>query len=410
MAVIGGGPAGMMAAGRAAECGAKVILIERNPKLGRKLLMAGGGRCNLTNAKSEREFISALGENGKFLWSSYHVFGASEVREFFASRGLETKIENNDRVFPVTNRGDDVLSVLQEYLRVGQVKIMAGCKIVDLKKKGNQISKIITEDGEIEAGAYVLATGGLSYVVTGSTGDGLKWAKKLGHTVVAPRPALVPIITQEKIVQELQGLSFADVGMAFWQSSKKILQSRGEMLFTHEGVSGPMILNASSQVGASLAGGAVEMRLDFFPDEAVNVLDEKVANLFLQNQNRSVKNCLSILAPEKLVCVILKIIEIKEDRKANSITRDERQKIAMAMKNFGLHVASLGNLDTAMVTAGGVALSEVDQKTMKSKIIDNLYFAGEVLDLDGPTGGFNLQICWSTGYVAGEAAIPYLRH
>lgn len=417
VAVMGGGPAGMMAAGRAAECGARVILVEKNPKLGRKLLLAGGGRCNVTNFKPEREFINCLGKNGKFLFSAFHNFDSKEVMEFFSSRGLKMKVENNDRVFPVTDNGTDVLDVLLNYLHDQGVEIKTNCQVTDIIADDNKIERVATSCGDIKASAYIIATGGLSYAATGSTGDGFSWAKKLGHTVVPTRPALVSMICREKIVKELQGLSFDDVTASFSQAGlpaealaqagKKIFKARGEMIFTHEGVSGPMILNASRQVGALMENGEVEMHVDFFPDDNNDLFDKKIEKLLSENPNRSVKNCLNLIAPQKLAGLLMKLVDMDDARKANSVSREERQKISAMLKKFVLHISALGGWSGAMVTAGGIALSEVDQKTMKSKIIDNLYLAGEVLDLDGPTGGFNLQICWSTGYVAGENAATH---
>jgi predicted Rossmann fold flavoprotein len=404
LAVIGGGPAGMMAAGRAGELGARVILLEKNNKLGVKLLATGGGRCNLTNKiVNQKDLISQYGEYGKFLYKTLNKFGVDEVIDFFTKRGVPLKIEAGNRVFPISNQAVDILTALADYLRESKVTILTNSTVRQIVRLGKAIEKIVLADGsEILAEKYIIATGGKSYPQTGSSGDGYQWVEKIGHTVIDPRPALAPIVAQEAFCKELQGISLSNVLATVYKQGRKIASQNGEIMFTGDGLSGPAVINLSKVIGQMLPEKTV-LQLDFFPQYNQFQLDEKIRLLFGEASNKLLKNCFDGLLPPRLASVIVKKAIIDPDKKLNSVTREERKKLARLLKEFTVEVRALAGFDKAMVTAGGVSLSEIDSKTMKSKIIDNLFFAGEILDLDGPTGGYNLQICWSTGYVAGES-------
>jgi len=402
VAVIGGGPAGMMAAITAAKNGSRVVLIEKTNHLGKKLLLTGKGRCNLTNAAENiKTFIEAFGKNGKFLFSSLNNFSNLEVIKFFNSLGLETKVERGNRVFPVSDNSLSVLAVLTGQLEKHHVTILKNTGVKSLMVKRNQIEKIDTTAGEIEAKKYIIATGGLSYPQTGCTGDGFKWAKELGHTVITPQPALVPVLIQEDFMPELEGLSLKNVLISVYKNNKKQTERQGEALFTRQGLSGPIILDMSKHIG-SLLDEKIELRIDFKPALDYPTLDQRIQKDFAENKNKVFKNSLDKLLPQKLIPVIIKLSGIDENKKATEIKKEERKKLVALLKDFKLTVRGLENFNRAIITTGGVELTEIDPKTLKSKIIENLYFAGEVLNLDGPTGGYNLQMCWSTGYTAGK--------
>jgi len=402
VAIIGGGPAGMMAAGIAASQGSSVVLIEKNRRLGAKLLITGKGRCNITNVEdNQKEFIKKFGKNGPFLFSSFNQFSNQDAVDFFESKGVETKVERGGRVFPVSDKAADVLNVFKNYLKENKVRIKAGVGVKEIKVKNNSIEKIVMWGGEVEAEKYVLCTGGKSYPETGSTGDFYAWLKKVGHTVVEPSPVLVPVLIKEKIVTELQGLSLKNVEISVFQNNKKKDSRFGEAVFTHEGLSGPVILNMSKNIGEVLKEGEVELRIDFKPALEFSVLDERLQKDFSENTKKMFKNSLDKLLPQKAIPVFIKLSGINPDKKVCEITKEERNNLLHLFKEFKLNVKELSGFEKAIVTLGGVSLKEVDPKTMNSKIIDNLYFAGEILDLDGPTGGYNLQVCWSTGYAAG---------
>ena len=392
----------MMAAITAAKNGSRVVLIEKTNHLGKKLLLTGKGRCNLTNAAENiKTFIEAFGKNGKFLFSSLNNFSNLEVIKFFNSLGLETKVERGNRVFPVSDNSLSVLAVLTGQLEKHHVTILKNTGVKSLMVKRNQIEKIDTTAGEIEAKKYIIATGGLSYPQTGCTGDGFKWAKELGHTVITPQPALVPVLIQEDFMPELEGLSLKNVLISVYKNNKKQTERQGEALFTRQGLSGPIILDMSKHIG-SLLDEKIELRIDFKPALDYPTLDQRIQKDFAENKNKVFKNSLDKLLPQKLIPVIIKLSGIDENKKATEIKKEERKKLVALLKDFKLTVRGLENFNRAIITTGGVELTEIDPKTLKSKIIENLYFAGEVLNLDGPTGGYNLQMCWSTGYTAGK--------
>ena len=402
--VIGGGPTGMMAAGRAAELGAQVLLLEKNKNLGIKLLSTGHSRCNLSNAVPIRELINSFGENGKFLFSAFSKFGPEEVIDFFNERGLETKIEKNNRVFPKSDKSADVLKTLAAYLKENKVKIIFEANVKKITEKNQIISKVSLVDGrEFSAKNYLIATGGLSYPTTGSTGDAYKWLKSLGHKIIKTYPALAPMIVREKFVKELEGLSLLDAEFTLKKDDKILNKKRGEAIFTADGLSGPVIFALSANAAKNLP--EVELIIDLMPEKKLSELDQYWQEKFNFQQNKQIKNVLGEIFPSRLAEKILEIAGIDLTAKINQINKFERKKICAVIKNLNFKIIKVAGYDKAMLTTGGLDLKEVDQKTMSSKLIKNLLVAGEVLDLDGPTGGFNLQACWSTGRLAGESAL-----
>ena len=404
VAVIGAGPAGMMAAGIAAQNGARVILIEKNDKPGKKLLITGKGRCNITQAENDiSSFCEAFGKKGKFLYTALQAFGVKDTIDFFNKRGLATKVERGGRVFPVSDRASDVRTALLNFLKQNKVKIVNNFSVTKLIKKGKRVIKIAAGRGEISAEKYILCTGGLTYPSTGSSGAGYKWAKELGHTIIKPTRALVPVTIKESWVTRLQGLSLRNVRISVYQQSRKQDERFGEALFTHEGMSGPIILDMSKNIGELLKNGPVELRIDLKPALDYPKLDARIQRDFKEKSNKIFKNSLDDLLPKLLIPVMIDLSGIDPEKKCNNITKEERNKLLHLFKELALQVVSILGFDKAVVTSGGVDLKEVDPRTMRSKLIDNLYFAGEILDLDAPTGGYNLQMCWSTGYLAGKS-------
>jgi predicted Rossmann fold flavoprotein len=412
VAVIGGGPAGMMAAGRAAEMGARVVLLEKNKSLGKKLLITGKGRCNLTQAEfNNKEMVRKFGKNGKFLFSSLAMFGPEETIKFFENRNVPVKIERGGRVFPVSNKSQDVLQAMQKYLEKNKVEIIFGSEIEGFESDGKNIKSIRLKQAgasgaseQILADKFVLCTGGKSYPTTGSTGDGYQWAKDLGHTIVPLAPALVPIKIKETYIQDAQGLSLKNVEIKLLQNNKKQESRFGEMLFTHFGLSGPIVLDISKRVGELMAKGKISILIDLKPALSRDKLDARLQRDFKENGKKDFINYLPELLPQKLISAIVGLSGIDPRKKINSVTKDERKKIVELIKNLCLTVEGTTGYNQAIITSGGVSTKEVNSKTMQSRIISNLFLAGEILDLDGPTGGYNLQMCWSTGYAAGTHA------
>lgn len=404
--VIGGGPAGMMAAIAAAQAGASVRLLEGNSELGIKLMMTGKGRCNITNAeKDRRKFLELFGKNGKFLYTAFGEFGPDEIVKFFEMRGVATKIERGGRIFPVSDKAGDVRQALLDEMRRLKVDVIKGVRVTGLDMEGGKISRAMI-DGKSDIGFrnIILATGGLSYPGSGSRGDGLRWAERAGHSIALPRPALTPILVKENWTGELEGLSLKNVEVSVYQDGKKQDSRFGEALFTDRGMSGPVILDLSKKVGELLKGGAVKLIIDFKPALEFTELDKRVQEDFGENQNRWFKNSLDELLPQKLIPVIIRLAGIDPEKKVNLVTKEERKRLVHLLKGLELEVEGLLGFDKAVVTSGGVNLREIDPRTMRSRLIDNLYFAGEVLDLDAPTGGYNLQCAWSTGHLAGKSA------
>ncbi len=408
VAVIGGGPAGMMAAGAAAESGAQVVLIEKNSKPGRKLLLTGKGRCNITNADYDpRSFLERFGKKGRYLNSVIHAFGIEAAMEFFSSRGLPLKIERGNRVFPESERAADVLAVLREYMVETGCRIFAGCDVRELVREGGRISMVRGDGRTVLAKQYVLCTGGLSYPATGCTGAGLEFAGQMGHTVVRPRPSLVPVVLKEKWPGRLEGLALKNVSVSLIHGERKVCAEFGEALFTSHGMSGPVIIDLSKRIG-ELLPAKLELSIDLKPALDYKVLDERVRRDFSTNPTRMFKNSLGRLLPASLIPEIVRLSRIDGEKSVSHLTHEERKRLVNLLKNLSAEVSGIEGFDKAIITAGGVSLDEIDMRTMRSRIIDNLYFAGEMIDIDGPTGGYNLQVCWSTGRAAGLACAAAL--
>jgi len=410
--VIGGGPSGMMAAGRAAENGARVLLIEKNKQLGRKLLLTGKGRCNLTNAEfNNRIFVEKFGKKGQFLFSPLSKLGVQDTIMFFNKLGLPTKIERGKRVFPQSDRSIDVLNVLIHYLRKNNVEIRTQANVKKIVCPRNVIEEVVLANGDkLKAKNYAICTGGKSYPIIGSDGKGYDWLKKMHHTIIDPKPALTSIIIKERWIKELEGLSLKNVSISLYQAGKKVDERFGEALFTARGMSGPIILDMSRHIGQLLKKGRVELVIDFKPALSFPVLDKRIMRDFAEFNKKIFKNSLDKLLPQSLIPVIIRLSGIQPKKKVCEINKLERKKLVHLLKTFKLQVVRLNGFQRAIITTGGVDLKEVDSRTMHSKIIQNLYLAGEVLDLDGPTGGFNLQSCWSTGFTIGESFKKNRKH
>jgi len=403
--VIGGGPAGILAAGRAAELGAKVVLIEKNEILGKKLLITGKGRCNFTHSEFDiRKFAEKFGRNGRFLYSALAIFGAREVINFFECRGLKSRVEQGDRIFPEERNAQDILNVLTKYLTEGKVNILLNSEITGFKQNNGKISQVFFQDRQVSADKFIVCTGGKAYPQTGSTGDGYRWAEQLGHTVITPVPALNPVKTSENWVKEVQGLSLKNVSIKLFQNGKKQDERFGEMLFTHFGVSGPIVMDMSKNIGALLKNGPAKLLLDLKPALDFKKLDKRIQRDFQEFKGRMFKNSLKGLLPLSMIPVMIKLSGIDPEKKVDYINREERNKLVHLLKELELTPTELLGFKWSVVTSGGVSLKEVNPDTMGSKKMENLYFAGEILDLDGPSGGYNLQVCWSTGFLAGQSA------
>jgi len=405
IAVIGGGPAGMMAAGRAAELGAKVVLIEKNEILGKKLLITGKGRCNFTHNEFDiRKFAKKFGRNGRFLYGALALFGVGDVIDFFKSRGVKAKVEQGNRIFPEKGNAQDILNVLIKYLAEGKVHILLNTEVVGFKQEKGKISQVLLRGRQTSADKFIICAGGKAYPQTGSTGNGYQWAEQLGHTIIKPVPALNPVKNSEEWVKELQGLSLKNVSLKLFQNGKKQDERFGEMLFTHFGISGPIVMDMSKNIGALLKKGPVKLILDLKPALDFKKLDKRIQRDFVKFRGRIFKNSLVGLLPLSVIPVIIKLSAIEPNKQVDHLTREERNKLVHLLKELELTPTGLLGFKWSVVTSGGVALKEVNPDTMCSKKIENLYFAGEILDLDGPSGGYNLQVCWSTGYLAGQNA------
>ena len=399
--VIGGGAAGMLAALTAARMGAPVTLLERNQKVGRKLYITGKGRCNLTNDCAPAEVLANVPRNGKFLTSAVTRFPPAQVKDFFTDLGVPLKTERGNRVFPVSDKAADVVDALFFALRRAGVDLVQDRAGEILTAEG-RVTGVKGEKGRYPGRAVVLATGGASYPLTGSTGDGYAMAAALGHTILPPKASLIPLVVEGEECPSMQGLSLRNVAVKVKnQKGKVIFREQGEMLFTHFGVSGPVLLSASSYVASTLKKGPLTLSIDLKPALSEEQLDARILRDFEEAKNKQYKNSLNHLLPAKLVPVILERSGIPAEKKVNEITREERHQLVRAVKDFCITLVGLRDYKEAIITQGGVSVREVNPSTMESKKTAGLYFAGEVLDLDAVTGGFNLQIAWSTGYLAG---------
>lgn len=419
--VVGGGPAGMMAAIKAAENGAQVVLLEKMNRLGKKMLITGKGRCNITNVAEKQELIRNIPGNGKFLYSCLKAYDNEDVQLFFQNLGVPTKVERGGRVFPVSDKAADVVDAMVLQLHELGVKVVTDAKVVDviidetdsqLHGEGNipAIQKAVgvkLADGQEYLGdSVIIATGGMSYPGTGSTGDGSRLAAKLGHHVVKELPALVPLETEDEWVKELQGLALKNVRATLLSDGKKVSDMFGEMLFTHFGVSGPIILSLSRQAAQELAAGRfAELELDLKPALAMEQLDARLLRDFEKYQNKEIKNGMRDLLPARLIEPVLDAAYLKPDRPVHTVTREERHKLAAVLKGLPMIISGTRPIAEAIVTAGGVDVKEIDPKTMESKLVRGLYFAGETLDIDGYTGGYNLQAAFSMGAAAGNWSV-----
>lgn len=407
--VVGGGAAGMFAAIAAAKNGHQVTLYEKNEKLGKKIFITGKGRCNITNAADMEELFDAVVTNSKFLYSSFYGYTNQNVIDFFEDAGVPVKIERGNRVFPISDHSSDVIRALEREMKKVGVKVCLNTEVKSVEAEKGKFNKVVLKDTTTQAAdACIVATGGLSYRSTGSTGDGFRFAENVGHKVTQCFPSLVPMDTKEPWICELQGLSLRNVEAKILDGKKELYKDFGEMLFTHFGVSGPLIISASSYVGKKFMdknGQKKELTLeiDLKPALTEEQLDQRVLRDFEENHNRQFKNAITKLFPTKLIPVMLELGGIDPEKKVNSIEKEERKQFVHLIKHFRMTLTGLRGYLEAIITKGGVNVKEIDPGTMESKLVKGLYFAGEVLDLDALTGGFNLQIAWSTGYAAGNA-------
>ncbi len=402
ISIIGGGPAGIMAAAAAAKRGNKVIIFEKNEDLGRKLLITGKGRCNITNSAPIDEFIKNVPVNGSFLYSAFYGFTNDDLIRLLSELGLETKVERGGRVFPSSDKSRDVLSALKRLLKKYGVGVV--CAEVEKITSDDDGKVVRLKDGRaVRCDSVIIATGGASYPRTGSTGDGYRFARALGHTVVAPKPSLVPIELRGSLAGRLMGLSLKNVSVEISRGGKEIYTDFGEMIFTHYGASGPVILSASSHIRQPEKGG-YKLKIDLKPALDEKTLDRRILRDFESLKNKDLINSLDALLPKKLIPVIVELSGIEPHRKINEITKAQRTELVRVIKNLEFEIKGFRPIDEAIVTSGGVSVREINPSTMESKLVSGIFFAGEVIDVDAYTGGFNLQIAFSTGYAAGKNA------
>ncbi len=424
--VIGGGAAGMMAAIAAAKEGASVTLLEKNEKTGKKLFITGKGRCNLTNACGDEEFFQSVVSNEKFLYSAFYTLDNRAVMEFFEKAGCRLKTERGNRVFPVSDHSSDVIAALNNRMRKEGIRVLLNTAVSEIltekevakentrserkaaggeAKDKSRVMGVKLADGKVlPADAVIIATGGKSYESTGSDGDGYRFAEKAGHTIREVKPALAPFTVKEEWCKSLQGLSLRNVSATLICKKKKLYEGFGEMLFTHFGVSGPLILSASSYYAKKINNMPAQLHIDLKPALSREQLDKRILRDFDENKNRQFKNSLNGLLPAKMIPVMIQISGIPPEKPVNEITKEERTRLLECLKNLALTVTGTRGFSEAIVTQGGVHVKEINPSTMESKLVGGLYFAGEILDTDAMTGGFNLQIAWSTGYLAGISA------
>ncbi len=409
--VVGGGASGLMAAGRAGELGKGVLLLEKNRLLGEKLKITGGGRCNITNAEDDlRVLLKNYGEAEQFLYSAFAQFGVKDTFTFFESRGLPLVVQARKRAFPNTERALDVFKVMEKYVKSGGVIIKTACPVSQIvsaqcgSASGGKIRGVISGGILYTADSIILATGGNSHPETGSTGDGFNWLNKLGHKTIPPTPTLVPMAVAEDWVKNLAGVSLSFMKITFYLEGKKAFSKLGKVLFTHFGLSGPLILNSAKAVDGLLRAGQVTATVDCYPDTELGDVDKKVINIFNVNKNKDLKNIFKEITPDGTSEQILSLIDIDPNKKVHSVTVAERKRIVHTLKALPLTITGLMGNDRAVAVDGGVVLSEIDTKTMRSKILENLFVTGDLLHINRPSGGYSLQLCWTTGFVAGSNA------
>lgn len=396
----------MMAAGRAAEMGKKVLLLEKNENLGEKLSITGGGRCNITNAEEdERLFLSKYGTADKFLHTTFSQFGVQDTFSFFESKGLALKVELHKRAFPLTEHAADVVAVLARYLAKGKVDVRTSVTVEKIIAENRYIGKVQTNVGDFSAHSFILATGGVSHPETGSTGDGFKWLTSLGHTIATPTPTIVPLKVKESWSKKLLGISIPMMKITFFVDKEKKFSRTGALLFTHFGISGPTVLNSAEKVSGLLQEGTVTVQIDVFPELDLGALDKKLMELFDANKNKLLKNVLKDIVPPGTADAFLSLLpSIDPETKVHSVTKENRKKLVELLKRIPLTITGLMGFDKAVVADGGLPLTEVDTRTMKSCLFENLFVTGDLLHISRPSGGYSLQLCWTTGYVAGSHA------
>ena len=412
--VIGGGPAGMMAAISAAESGNEVTILEKNKTLGKKLLITGKGRCNITSSLEMSEFIKNIPGNGRFLFSALKNFTNQDIIELLKQEGLEVKEERGNRVFPITDSSEDVLNCFEKRIKKLNVNVLfeSEAKRIDFEEERGikRVKGVLTNKGFLKCDRIILATGGKSYPGTGSSGDGYKIARELGHSIETIKPSLVPLeVYESDLCKELQGLSLKniEINLRDLANNKIIYTDFGEMLFTHFGISGPTVLSASSHlvryknITNLMKEKKIKFEIDFKPALSTEKLNQRILRDFEKVKNKDLKNSLDKLLPQKLINPVVRLSKIDETKKVNSITKREREELVNILKRFELHIKGFRDIKDAIITSGGISTKEINPKTMQSKLIEGLYFAGEIIDVDGLTGGFNLQIAYSTGYIAG---------
>lgn len=407
--VVGGGASGMMAAGRAAETGARVLLLEKNKELGKKLKITGGGRCNITNAEDDvHKLLSNYGKAKDFLYSAFARFGVRDTFNFFESRGLHLKIEDRKRAFPTTEKASDVFEVLYQYLKEGSVEVQLNTPVKSILTEAGKITGVVTEKEHFTATNYIFATGGKSHPETGSTGDGFSWLDTIGHKTSEPSPTVVPIATEEAWVKKIAGTTLHNVRISFYAKDQKRLVREGNVLCTHFGLSGPLILNSAAHIKDLLEEGEVRAGIDTYPKLDEGALDHKIRDIFDNNKNKDLKNIFNEFGPPGTGHAILPLFNIDPDKKINSITTEERRVIVKTLKSLPVTASGLMGYDRAVVTDGGVDLNEIDTRTMSSKLYKNLYITGDLLNIRRPSGGYSLQLCWTTGFIAGTNAASVL--
>ena len=408
--VIGGGPAGMMSAISAARSGDKVVLLEKNNILGKKILITGKGRCNITSSLDIEDFINNIPGNGRFLYSAFENFDNKDIIELLKKEGVSVKEERGNRYFPTSDRAEDVRMALERETKKAGVDIKLNSKVCGIEIEDSRVKSVVLENGKIDADKIILATGGKSYPLTGSNGEGYKIAEELGHTIKDVRGSLVPLIAEKSVCSRLQGLSLRNVGIILYdaEKDKKIYSDFGEMLFTHFGVSGPTILSGSAHllrykdVDKKISNGKIVLKIDLKPALSFEQLDARILRDFTEVKNKQFKNSLDKLLPKKMIDVVIDKSKINPEKHVNEITREERMNLIKLLKCFEIRIDGFRPVDEAIVTAGGISVKEINPKTMESKIVSGLYFAGEIIDVDAYTGGFNLQIAYSTGFTAGK--------
>lgn len=408
--VIGGGPAGMMSAISAAKSGDKVVLLEKNNILGKKILITGKGRCNITSSLDIDDFINNIPGNGRFLYSAFENFDNKDIIELLKKEGVSVKEERGNRYFPTSDRAEDVRMALERETKKAGVDIKLNSKVCGIEVADNRVKSVVLENGKIDADKIILATGGKSYPLTGSNGEGYEIAKNLGHTIKDVRGSLVPLIADKSVCSRLQGLSLRNVGIILYdtEKDKKIYSDFGEMLFTHFGVSGPTILSSSAHllrykdVDKKISNEKIVLKIDLKPALSFEQLDARILRDFTEVKNKQFKNSLDKLLPKKMIDVVIDKSKINPEKHVNEITREERMNLIKLLKCFEIRIDGFRPVDEAIVTAGGISVKEINPKTMESKLVSGLYFAGEIIDVDAYTGGFNLQIAYSTGFTAGK--------